>query len=1042
MKKLIILMMVPLLFFSGLSSVNAQDKSIERLNNIGQIDNSNEICQIIYEGKQSKVFYGENGIDIISTDGTVHFDTLYSVIKLICVNDVNADGYPDFLTYQNAAASSDQMFTISGKDGSVISSFRLTCSVYDSTLGTVQKNSYIYKMEVFDNRVFVLYDYSIVEVDLTDGTIVNSYTATNNIWDMLWYQGNIAFVDQDGYFGLLNGSDLSVIEKQKVANKRTTVYPYDDSCSYDIQMNLWDLFEYKGNLYFISEDGIIYRYDNESKEYPQYQLNVVDDTVLDLLLWDNNYYGSFTLQTGINNSWFYSYRVVEIKDNLALISCFFIDNESIVNYLDRETQCVVLYDLDLMEVVKVYDFKSVASRASVAFSQYTKDEQTIDSITVIYPSDNKMAVKVFDYSGEVLLQKELKVNASNNPKSKLTYQDDGSYLLEVYNDCVYEIDNSLTETKALFVRRKASLINTNNDQLVIAYKTNDVITGIVAYQNDGKTVNWQYDVKESRIHGAKSVSAADFNKDGIDDYIVLLDNYDTNDELVDTTVLILNGTDGSTLKDSRIYLYSAYDEKGKYVSYYAVVDGIELINDTDGDGKRELLINQGIVSSSNMALKGDINRYIDTKGTIKEIGDLNSDGIVDYVSISDTQMELYSSKITNRYEVDYQKTVTKKIDAKIKNSIYGTIFKDINNDGINEIILADYNQNGCQIFEVYDGKTLNYMYNLCDKQGASDYEVFGLLDFDLNNDGYNELLRFDGYYGYYQLIDGKTGKELVAFDYWSLENITDEEYEKSYHPSEPVYLYIFEDYELSKLFLINDVNNDGKNDLAIIKNYYDVNAYRTVSVIAVYDPNSFELLEAIEINSSRSEINEISKVGNSDKYLLYNTYEGSTIGLFDVQAKKDIASYSVSAMDGYMINDNTLLVSGMDNLYLLNTEPGFSLIGETDIVSDSNLVTISWQTNQPYSTITISESNRKIASTSEDSYQLALTEGSHLITVSCDDGQGKTTVKTIYITVTEQKRGGYYVIFAALAMFVIALVMNMYRKVHIKKLSKEEGLNG
>ena len=1041
MKKLITLIMVSLLFFSSAYSIKAEGKSIEKLNNVGQIDNSNEICQVIYEGKQSIVFYGENGIDIISSDSKTHLDTLYSVLKLICVNDVNNDGYPDFLTYQNAASTSNQMFTISGKDGSVISSFRLTCSDYDENLGTVLKNSYIYKMEVLDNRTFVIYDYTIAEIDLVTGTVIASYTSTDNIWDMLWYQGYIAFVDQDGYFGLLNGQDLSLVEKTKVASERTVTAPYNEEYSFKVQLNLWDLFEYKDKLYFISEDGIIYQYDSDSKTYPQYPLDVVDQEVLDLFLYDNNF-GNTTIQTGINNSWFNSYQVVDIKDNMALIKCFFVDNESISEYLSRECQCFVLYDLETMEVVKTIDFKSIASRANGVFSQYTKDGVIHNTITITYPSNEKIATKVIDYNGEVLFQKELKISSSENSKTKLTYLENGGYLLEVFNDCVYEIDNGFTNATPLFVRRKANLINSANDQLVITFKNNEAITSIVAYQSDGKTVNWQYNVREQRIHGAKSVTAADFNKDGIDDYIVLLDNYNSKDEPVDTTVLILNGKDGSTLKDSRIFLYKGYDEKGKYVSYYALVDEVKLVNDMDGDGKRELLISQGIVASSSLSLKGNINNYFDTKGTIKEMGDINSDGVVDYVSISDSQMELWTSKVYSRYDVEYKKYKTKKIDSKIKNSIYGIVFNDINKDGINEIVLSNYNEREYQVFNVYDGKSLDFMYTLCQK-GASDYEVFGVLDFDINNDGYNELLRYAGYYGTYRIVDGKTGKELTAFDYWSLDNYQVEDYEMNYKPIEPVYFNISESNELNKLFLFNDVNGDDNKDLAIIKNYWDENTYKTVSVIAIYDTESFEVLETIGINSSsKSEINEISRVKNSDNFLLFNTYEANSVGLFDINEKKEVAYYNINALDGYMINDNTLLASGMENLYLLNTDEGLKLTSESEIISDNHVVTLSWETNQPYSSVKISDNNVVVATTTADSYQLELTEGDHVIVLSCDDGQGKTTIQKVNITVTKQIRGGYYAVVISVLVFVLAVFVNMYRKYRIKKLSKEVKVNG
>ena len=144
------------------------------------------------------------------------------------------------------------------------------------------------------------------------------------------------------------------------------------------------------------------------------------------------------------------------------------------------------------------------------------------------------------------------------------------------------------------------------------------------------------------------------------------------------------------------------------------------------------------------------------------------------------------------------------------------------------------------------------MYTLCQK-GASDYEVFGVLDFDINNDGYNELLRYAGYYRTYRIVDGKTGKELTAFDYWSLDNYQVEDYEMNYKPIEPVYFNISESNELNKLFLFNDVSGDGNKDLAIIKNYWDENTYKTVNDAF----NTHELIKLSVLKSCDLSLNEI-----------------------------------------------------------------------------------------------------------------------------------------------------------------------------------------
>ena len=175
---------------------------------------------------------------------------------------------------------------------------------------------------------------------------------------------------------------------------------------------------------------------------------------------------------------------------------------------------------------------------------------------------------------------------------------------------------------------------------------------------------------------------------------------------------------------------------------------------------------------------------------------------------------------------------------------------------------------------------------------------------------------------------------------------------------------------------------------------------------------------------------------------MFNTYEANSVGLFDINEKKEVAYYNINALDGYMINDNTLLASGMENLYLLNTDEGLKLTSESEIISDNHVVILSWETNQPYSSVKISDNNVVVATTTADSYQLELTEGDHVIVLSCDDGQGKTTIQKVNITVTKQMRGGYYAVVISVLVFVLAVFVNMYRKYRIKKLSKEVKVNG
>ena len=159
MKKLFSIILTALMIFTNIHMIKA--KSIEKLGSEGQIDNVGVSYKMTYNQLPSTVYYGINGIDIVNEDGKTHLQTEFPVLKLIIINDVDKDGNNDFLVFQNVAEFNDQLFVISSKDGSVISSTRFTHLGYNDNLGNIENNSYIFEMRFIKDKVFVLYDYKM-----------------------------------------------------------------------------------------------------------------------------------------------------------------------------------------------------------------------------------------------------------------------------------------------------------------------------------------------------------------------------------------------------------------------------------------------------------------------------------------------------------------------------------------------------------------------------------------------------------------------------------------------------------------------------------------------------------------------------------------------------------------------------------------------------------------------------------------------------------------------------------------------------------------
>ncbi|MBQ1878029.1 MAG: hypothetical protein II161_04350, partial [Erysipelotrichaceae bacterium] len=114
--KILRLLLVIAMLAGSIVQAEALEKSIQPVNEEGQIDNSEHSLAIQYENRDARVFYGSDGINIILDDDIVHFQTNFPVLKLITAGDVNKDGYVDFLSYQNSGEYAAQIMLLDGHD--------------------------------------------------------------------------------------------------------------------------------------------------------------------------------------------------------------------------------------------------------------------------------------------------------------------------------------------------------------------------------------------------------------------------------------------------------------------------------------------------------------------------------------------------------------------------------------------------------------------------------------------------------------------------------------------------------------------------------------------------------------------------------------------------------------------------------------------------------------------------------------------------------------------------------------------------------------
>lgn len=1038
MKKLFSIILAVLIIFSNLYVIKA--KSIEKLGSEGQIDNVGISYEMTYNNLPSSVYYGINGIDIINEEGKTHFQTEFPVLKLIIINDVDNDGNADFLVFQKVAEFNDQLFVISSKDGRVISSTRLTHLATDQYLGNVENNSYILDMRYIEGKVLVLYDYKILNINPEDCSIVYEYENKDNIWDFEVVDGRIYFIDQIGQFGVLDFETGEVIEINVIANKYDVTLRFDENYSLSAQMSLFDIYYDGSQLYVLSEDGYIYLYDFEKNLFDNVPIGLISSEDYQRIISENYGWinGPVHLPVGIYRGNFRGYKVVDDIGTHLLISCYFLDDESLATDIDYFfTQKYALYNKEDKSITLLGGNVASYKYSKAVFAQYEVEGELKDVITTVYTSEDKrLRVNIFDYEGNQLLQKDVVVDSLYS-MSKYNFKYDGNqgYLLEIFSGGVVIIDKKLSSAAYLYDSAYTSMELIKDDYIILSYKVNGITNKIAKYQTDLKTLIWSYelDIKDKN-HGFETLKYDDFNMDGVIDVIGVVISYSDKDEPRYSNYIIIDGANGNVLANKKIFLYESYDDKGRKYNVYASSKEVDLIRDLNGDKKKELLIPEGIVASNSWSLKGNVDTYMDTKGFAHPVGDINQDGFVDYISISDTKVEMWTSKVYYTYNVEYKKqSASISMNKDHMNLTYGTVFADINNDGVKEFVLVNKNAAGNQIFDVYDGKTFKKMYSLC-KDGVRDYETFALLDIDLNNDGYNEIYHATYYWGTYVIVDGKTGEDLTWINRYEYENIMIKE-DYGYTP-DYIVSFMIEEKPATGLIKVSDFNEDGVNDFAVLKSYYDEEQWRQVSSLMIYDSLTFNLLKEVKL-SLNDWAEDYSDVENTERYVIVKIMN-ERVMLIDLEEFKDIADYNLTGDKFCLINDNTILVTTAQNeAYTIDIGESFTITSKFDEQISNNTIHLEWETAAPYAITSIYDNDVLITKTQDKQLELKLTQGYHRITLVLDDGQGKSSKASFEITVTEQKSHSEYMVMLAIVVIIASLVLNMYRKTYVKKASKE-----
>lgn len=1050
MKKLLILFLG--LFLMMPTAVRAENSSIQSFDETGSISNNGPRIKISYEGEEADVYYGSSGINIITSAAKIHLDTNFGVVKLVSAGDIDKDGYVDFLTYQSAPDFTSQILTVSGKDGKVISSLSLTRQGYHRTLGTIQTNSYIQQLLSLDNgEALIVYDYSIIKLNLSTAEIIREYKESDNIWKAVLINDRngdgvkeIAYSNQQSVLGIIDGETLESLYREELPERTSVGNRWNrEMPKVEAKLNLWDLAYDADTLYVTGEMGSLYKVNTseENISYERLALEVITeeqltDALSDQLDWIN---GKMVYRPSSVLSWqYFGYKIAAVNEKYILINCYLGD----INGATSEPGAKSAYP----QAVVVVDKESFSVAAKVSLDQFNLKFETTcfgvykdKPVMMVVSNASEGSCRIHLYSlenSEIVYQKDVNISIINEERAVVCSWDGSQYIIEVLGyGCVY-LDENLKIKDYGYTTVSNNLIYAKGEYNAVVYSTNGKKDRLVCYGADLKTVLWTFKIPTHYANkGIESIKTSfDYNDDGVND-IAFIINETKNDSVICSVAYVLNVKDGKAFFANYFVTGSYYENKKKITTYLTATE-IDVLKDFDKDGKKELSLDGNVISSKSRKIIGNVNANVDTSAELLKVGDINKDGIADYVALAPTAARVYLSSASYSYgsvSCEYKKTNTvislNKANDPVNTSV---IFGDVNRDGILDIGMAERNSKGQTIYKVISGANLSTLLTLCPDGVNDEGEAFIPLNIDLNGDGRNEIYGRDG--GLYGIYDGKSGEKLYDTTY-------EEDRQKyvednKYFPDYVVPFHKLED--LPNFVFIDDVNNDGQKDIAILKlkEEMSVNSYSSTSSIDLVDSKTFELIKKIPFKKGYVNLGALIMAENSDRLLMMSTEENST--LIDLDSQAILASYNIIVKTAYKYGEDKILVTDKDDqLLILDTSKSFDVDVEIPETIDSNVLELKWTPKISNSVMTIEDNSNIIYIGNAKEFSAKLMQGEHEITLLMDDGQGKTYRESYNVSVSPQVNNQYWLIGLVAILAVLGFLFGSYQKIRINSLFRK-----
>jgi hypothetical protein len=1039
--------------------------------------------------EESLILSTSTGIYITLDDKYLHIDTVGTIVDTKVINDINNDGTKDIVYATNDAGSFYNLVAVSGSDGEILWKTKISEETYDYSAGFVDNNESLYKLEIINNNIVVIYDYTVEMFNYETGESIFKYVDKDNIWDLeqildINSDSTIDFVlaNQLGEVSAINGSNGKVLWKSKIIEDFNVLE--NKNVVGTVTRNVWQVLFINKTLYAMGEDGTLYVLDYKTGNISN-SLNVfkIEDDALNSYYNSYRYDSSYIQPIGKNSEYFKDFEMFEVGEGKLLITAFVNGGEPQVYYYENVKEesssysdtslyggrpLLILVDLNKVEVIESVTLNEM--ELSNVEPLYMNDESFI--VMPIYVKEGNLIVNIYD-STNLSKTKSYEMYIGDTYSSSII----SSIYSSIYNDNVlieaknyFSIISDLTDViKNNNTYATPSVIEFKDDELLLSYSLDNKVIKLVKYSSViNKTIAWEYYVTDDfSNNGMESITITkDFNNDSVLDLVALVNRLDEDNNIESSYILVLDMKTGEPISFKN-KLLSFYYQDGKRINVYLTGSTIYAISDITGDRKIDFVMDSSILNGVSYNVVGIFNTALKTDGVsrIIKVGDVNGDGFEDLVTIEETVAYLHLSKKTYS-SIVYTRTNTKYTYSKtLLNYDYATLISDIDNDGIDDIVFNAENSVEKQYYKIVSGKTLKEISRISEDGITSSYSTYSVLDSDINGDGYNDLYESKNWGATYSFISGKDGSEIISLTinaYGEFNDGYDEiKRDDGYSGEDGLIPFTLVDRDYS-ITLGNDINDDEHPELLFLKETYYPKQEVILQIYDVYNKNNTPLKEIV-INSTSNNggiepvlYNDmvmesepyiyisklVKKISNTDDLYIIKSSSGNSL-IYDLDNESIISGFTDMIFNATKIDDNTLFCVDLYGQPLnINYENTFTITNIEENNTYTSPLNIEW-TYEDYggmNIVNIYDNGVYIKTSYGSDADILLREGDHLLTFESVDRWGKVLNGSIEISIEKPNIIKMVFSFVSLILILLTLAISIgpkiRRNVFIRRLSK------